>query len=177
MNKEIFTLKAKNVKRVKFCDGMLSIVPHIPSDKVGFIVNKSVEFYNETYQNTGNVAASLVALDMMCESLMAQYCTNLDAASYNYDELVETGFFSLLSSKVANYNDIKNLAHQTIMMTYFDAMSKTFSTLPSADEMISDTTNMLEKFASNPEKAKEFATIALANDPKLRAIVGKQDGE
>ena len=111
----------------------------------------------------------------MLEKRLYQICdfdlvTDIDMDNIAYEDLYAMGVFSTIEETLINYKEIKDTVMSCIglMFNYFiyDAIEK----LPTSKGMAENLSEIKEIFTSNPEKAKEFANIIIANHPELRGF-------
>ena len=96
--------------------------------------------------------------------------TNIDIDDIAYEDLYAMGVFKAIEETLINYNEIKNLIILCVSLIYDYVIYGILEQLPTTKEMTKNLQEIKEAFTSNPEKAKEFANIVVANHPELKGF-------
>lgn len=143
---------------------------YLPLDYCKFIIDSCIDRFMEVNKDNKDFTTSIMSVTQTMNVYLCYLVTDIDMDNIAYEDLYAMGVFSTIEETLINYKEIKDTVMSCIglMFDYFiyDAIDK----LPTAKGMAENLSEIKEVFTSNPEKAKEFANIVIANHPELKGF-------
>ena len=96
--------------------------------------------------------------------------TNIDIENISYEDLCAMGIFKTIEETLINYKEIKDEIIISINLMFNYLIYNTLESLPTTKEMTDNLSEIRNIMVSNPEKAKEYANIIMANHPELKGF-------
>lgn len=158
--------KKKKVTR-KLGEQSFSVVPYISLSQKEFILDKLIEFYNDS--KTNNETKYLLELRANLDILVISATTDIELDESDYEDLVSSGLINLIRKTVINYDEIYQDALFMIQATRFADLMKNL-------ESDNDIFNDLPKFLDNlsPEQIDRLNMVGkiTEKDAVLKAVRG-----
>lgn len=159
------TIIIKNIYDQEF-----KFIKYLDQNSCEFIVNQCIERLVEVSNERKSFIGALSSVLQTMNICLCYLTTNIDIDSVAYEDLYAMGVFKTIEETLINYNEIKSLVLLSVSLIYDYVIYGILEQLPTTKEMANDLKEITNIFSSNPEKAKEFANIIMANHPELRGF-------
>ena len=133
-----------------------------------FVINQCLEAF---IKNNNEQANYITAMNSALQTMNICLCyltTNIEIDDVAYEDLYIMGIFKTIEETLINYQEIKTSVISCIGLMFDYVIYNALNQLPTNTEMADNLQKIQEVFKSNPEKAKEFANIVIANHPELK---------
>ena len=148
----------------------VKINKYLDQNSCEFIVNQCLERLVDVSNDKKNFVSALNSVFQTMNLCLCYLTTNIDIDDIAYEDLYAMGVFKAIEETLINYNEIKNLIILCVSLIYDYVIYGILEQLPTTKEMTKNLEEIKEAFTSNPEKAKEFANIVVANHPELKGF-------
>ena len=143
---------------------------YLDQKSCGFIINECIETLGATSDQNKTLATALIGVLQTMNICLCYLTTNIDIEDVSYEDLYIMGVFKTIEETLINYNEIKEMVILCISLIYDYVIYGTLENLPTTKQMTENLEGIKDIFSSNPEKAKEFANIIIANHPELKGF-------
>lgn len=145
--------KKRKVTRT-ICSQTFSLVPYINLSQKEYILNKLVEYYNESKEES--FTKLIMELRANLDVLVLQAVTDIEVdEDSSYEDMISSGLIELIKKSIINYDEIYQDAF------YFLQTTKLMSLLP-------DTKSLTDSFSSLP---KMFENMSSEQKENLNMVV------
>lgn len=162
--------KIDNIIEKEICGQKFKFNKYLNEEECSFVINECMKHFIKTNNEKQNFSLSVMSSIQMMNICLCYLATNIDIDNISYEDLYIMGIFEEIKNTLINYQEIKDnvLTSISLMFNYiiYDAIEK----LPSNKDMVDNLQEMRDILASNPEKAKEYANIIMANHPELKGL-------
>lgn len=135
-----------------------------------FVINQCLEsFIKKNNEEMNYITAMNSALQTM-NICLCYLTTNIEIEDIAYEDLYIMGIFKTIEETLINYQEIKSAVISCVGLMFDYVIYDALNQLPTNTEMVDNLQKIQEVFKSNPEKAKEFANIVIANHPELKSF-------
>ena len=134
------------------------------------IINECLDRFIEVNNENHNFTLSIMAVLQTMNISLCYLTTNIDIENVSYEDLSAIGVFKTLEETLVNYNEIKDNVLSCVGLMFDYIIFNAIEQLPSSKQMNDNLQEMREIMLSNPEKAKEYANIIIANHPELKSF-------
>lgn len=159
------TIVVKNIYDQEF-----KFIKYLDQNSCEFIVNQCIERLVEVSNEKKSFISALNSVLQTMNICLCYLTTNIDMDSVAYEDLYAMGVFKTIEETLINYNEIKSLVMLSVSLIYDYVIYGTLQQLPTTKGMETNLKEITNIFSSNPEKAKEFANIVMANHPELKGF-------
>lgn len=143
---------------------------YLDQNSCEFVINQCLESFIKKINEEKNY---IIAINSVLQTMNICLCyltTNIEIEDVAYEDLYIMGVFKTIEETLINYDEIKNNIIACIEVMFDYVIYNAFEELPTSKEMMNNLKQIKEVFESNPEKAKEFANIIIANHPELKSF-------
>ena len=156
-----------NVVEKEICGQKIKFNTYLNQESCLFVISECLDRFIESNNETRNF---IIAMNETIRTMNIALCylsTNIEIENISYDDLYIIGIFKEIKETLINYDEIKTIVISCITLIFDYVIYNTLEKIPSNEQMIDNLEKIKEIFTSNPEKAKEFANIIIANHPEL----------
>lgn len=135
-----------------------------------FIINECIENFVNTNNDKQDFSLSIMSILKTMNICLCYLTTNIDIENISYEDLCAMGIFKTIEETLINYKEIKDEIIISINLMFNYLIYNTLESLPTTKEMTDNLSEIRNIMVSNPEKAKEYANIIMANHPELKGF-------
>lgn len=143
---------------------------YLPLDYCKFIVDSCIERFIKINDEKKDFSFSMMSIIQTMNVYLCYLTTNIDMEDIAYEDLCAMGIFSKIEETLINYKEIKEYVTNCTTLIFNYIIYNAIEQLPTTKGMAEDLSTIKEVFESNPEKAKEYANIVMANHPELQGF-------
>lgn len=143
---------------------------YLDQNSCEFVINQCLEsFIKKNNEEMNYITAMNSALQTM-NICLCYLTTNIEIDNIAYEDLYIMGIFKTIEETLINYQEIETAVISCVGLMFDYVIYNALNQLPTNTEMVDNLQKIQEVFKSNPEKAKEFANIVIANHPELKSF-------
>lgn len=148
--------KKRRVKRT-VCGQEISVVPYITLEEKSFIISEIVEGISKRMSGNEEFPYIVAGVDVDLDMLLIKLTTEVENGFDEYEEMIASGFITMLHETIVNYDDIRATIESIIYIKYIETI------LPDKNSLVNDLT-ALGSFMENMDEEQKgrFDTIARA---------------
>ena len=162
--------KVENVVEKEIYGQKFKFNKYLDQSSCEFVVKQCVEaFIKKNNEEMDYITAMNSTLQTM-NICLCYLTTNIEIDDVAYEDLYIMGVFKTIEETLINYQEIKSIVIACIGLMFNYVVYGALIKLPTTKDMADNLNNIKEFFKSNPEKAKEFANIIVANHPELKTF-------
>lgn len=158
-----------NVVEKEICGQKFKFNKYLETQYYGFIIDECIHKFLEIGKDT-EFANSIRVIMQTMNICLCYLTTNIDISDIAYDDLNIMGVFKIIEENLINYQEIKDSVLVSFGILFSYMSYDTLRELPTSKQMTENLQEITEVFKSNPEKAKEYANIVMANHPELQGF-------
>lgn len=163
------TVEIDNVVEKEIYGQKVKFNRYLEQDYCKVIIDTCIDTFMNTNKN-GDFTASIMNVLQAMNIGLCYVATNINIDDVSYEDLCSMGIFKAIEETLINYKEIRDniIFSINIMLDYF--VYDTLEKLPTTKQMTENLSEIREIIASNPEKAKEYANVIMANHPELKGF-------
>lgn len=166
--------KKRTITR-KICGQDVKITPYIDSTKKQLIMNKMLEYFNESNTNDIDYSRVICELRANYDVLVLEMNTDIEVDKEDsYEDMVSSGLVNELRQSIINYDEVY---FDTMLVVSTMKMSKLIPSVESFDGMFKTLANELENMSPDQKSNLDtFVKAAMANSTNsmlLKSLKGE----
>lgn len=143
---------------------------YLDQNSCEFVINQCLESFIKKNNEEMNYITAMNSILQTMNICLCYLTTNIEIDDIAYEDLYIMGVFQTIEETLINYNEIKNTVIACVGLMFDYVIYNALNQLPTNTDMVNNLEQIKEIFESNPEKAKEFANIIIANHPELKSF-------
>jgi len=145
----------------KLGDNSFSVVPYVTLYQKDYILEKLLEYYNESKEAKG-FAKYVLEFRANLDVMIINATTDIETEGLDYDDLVSSGLIDLIRKTVINYDEIYQDAQFILNVT---KMSEIFPSMEDLEKSFSQIPEVLKNMS--PEQTERLNMMANAAGGKV----------
>lgn len=151
--------KKKRSITKKIGDQNFKIKPFISIDEKEYILNTILSSLEKRIKENEGIIPLIMGIEADLDLLVCIICTNVNLEGIKYDDIYNSGFFSIVKENIINYDDIKDAANTLIYLLKITNMLPDLDEKFNIEDIVKDKTpeeiSALTDFINTLNKPKE----------------------